>query len=89
MSPPDVTGQQSLDMRSLDLKSLDLRSLDLKSLDLRSLDLRSWPSCVVPFIYEEVVLSQCKNLCVRAALNIINYMTLFINEGLFLFSSLP
>ena len=79
MSPPDVTGQQSLDMRSLDLKSLDLRSLDL----------RSWPSCVVPFIYEEVVLSQCKNLCVRAALNIINYMTLFINEGLFLFSSLP
>ena len=30
----------------------------------QSLDLRSWPSCVVPFVYGEVVLSpQCTNLC--------------------------
>ena len=44
----------------------------------QSLDLRSWPSCVVPLIYGEVVLSpQCTNLCSPAALNSINYITLF------------
>ena len=30
----------------------------------QSIALRSWPSCVVPFVYGEVVLSpQCTNLC--------------------------
>ena len=48
----------------------------------QNLDLRSWPSCVEPFIYGEVLVMLClpdvQIYAVLAALNSINYNTLFM-----------